>query len=141
VPILVLHRASGRITVEPGRIDKYARRGGLQMVPAILDGDVCVKLLGRLGIARRADRPSFGDTSPRQALTVKCSQRWRRKPQDLQAPEWVDAENFDISHRVKLHHYIADGIATMHILAGLNDGTEGETYTPPRLRLLGQTAG
>jgi hypothetical protein len=45
VPILVLHKASGRITVESGRIDEYASRGGLQMVPAILDGDVCVKLL------------------------------------------------------------------------------------------------
>jgi hypothetical protein len=45
VPILVLHRASGRIIVEPGCIDDYAGRGGLQMVPVILDGDVCVKLL------------------------------------------------------------------------------------------------
>jgi hypothetical protein len=42
---MVLHRASGRITVESGRIDEYARRGGLQMVPAIPDGDVCVKLV------------------------------------------------------------------------------------------------
>ena len=33
------------ITVKSGRIDDYARRGGLQMVPAILDGDVCVQLL------------------------------------------------------------------------------------------------
>jgi hypothetical protein len=40
-----LHRGSGRITVERGRIDEYARRGGLQMVPAILDCDVWVKLL------------------------------------------------------------------------------------------------
>jgi hypothetical protein len=45
VPILLLHRGSGRITVERGRIDEYARRGGLQMVPAILDCDVWVKLL------------------------------------------------------------------------------------------------
>jgi hypothetical protein len=45
VPILVLHRALGPITVEPGRIDEYARRGGLKMVPAILDGDMCVTLL------------------------------------------------------------------------------------------------
>jgi hypothetical protein len=43
--MLVLHRASGRITVEPSRIDEYADCGGLQMDPAILDGDVCVKLL------------------------------------------------------------------------------------------------
>ena len=41
----MLHRASGRIIVEPGCIDDYAGRGGLQMVPVILDGDVCVKLL------------------------------------------------------------------------------------------------
>jgi hypothetical protein len=34
-----------RITPEPGRIDEYARRGGWQMVPAILDRDVCVKLV------------------------------------------------------------------------------------------------
>jgi hypothetical protein len=45
VPILVLHRSSGEITVEAGRIDLYAGSCGLRMVPAILDGDVCVKLL------------------------------------------------------------------------------------------------
>jgi diacylglycerol O-acyltransferase len=102
----------------------------------------------------------------------------RMHPLDLEAPEWVDAENFDISHHVhrvalphpgddvalfrltadvmerrldrerplwqcwiveglpdnqwamimKLHHCIADGIATMHMLAGLSDGGEGDTY-------------
>jgi hypothetical protein len=45
VPILVLHRSSGEITMEIGRIDQYASRCGMCMVPAILDGDVCVKLL------------------------------------------------------------------------------------------------
>jgi len=45
VPILVVHQASGCTTVELGRIDEYGRRAGLQMVAAILDGDVCVKLL------------------------------------------------------------------------------------------------
>lgn len=29
---------------------------------------------------------------------------------------------------MKVHHCIADGIATMHLLAGLSDGGEGETY-------------
>ncbi|MGW0161515.1 wax ester/triacylglycerol synthase family O-acyltransferase [Mycobacterium sp. NPDC003323] len=29
---------------------------------------------------------------------------------------------------MKVHHCIADGIATMHMLAGLSDGGEGETY-------------
>lgn len=102
----------------------------------------------------------------------------RTHPLDLQAPEWVDAKNFDISHHVhrvalphpgddaalfrltadvmerrldrerplwecwiveglpddqwamimKLHHCIADGIATMHMLAGINDGGEGDTF-------------
>lgn len=102
----------------------------------------------------------------------------RTHPLDLEAPEWVDAENFDISHHVhrvalpqpgddmalfrltadlmehrldrerplwecwiveglpnnqwamimKLHHCIADGIATMHMLAGLSDSGEGGTY-------------
>ena len=102
----------------------------------------------------------------------------RTHPLDLEAPEWVDDDHFDISHHVhraalphpgddaalfrfvadvmerrldrdrplwetwiieglpdgqwatimKLHHCIADGIATMHMLAGLNDGGEGETY-------------
>jgi diacylglycerol O-acyltransferase len=97
---------------------------------------------------------------------------------DLEAPDWVDAENFDISHHVhrvalphpgddaalfrltadlmehrldrqrplwqcwiveglpdnqwamimKLHHCIADGIATMHMLAGLSDSGDGDTY-------------
>jgi hypothetical protein len=45
MPTLLLHRCSGTITVEPGTIDEYARRGGFHMAPAILDGDVCVKLL------------------------------------------------------------------------------------------------
>ena len=102
----------------------------------------------------------------------------RMHPLDLEAPEWADAENFDISHHVhrvalphpgddvalfrltadvmehrldrerplwecwiveglpdnqwamimKLHHCIADGIATMHMLAGLSDSGEGDTY-------------
>ena len=102
----------------------------------------------------------------------------RTHPLDIEAPEWVDAENFDISHHVhrvavphpgddaalyrltaevmerrldrdfplwecwiveglpndqwamimKLHHCIADGIATVHMLAGMNDGGEDETY-------------
>ena len=34
-------------TVERGRIDEYARRSGLFMVPTVLDGNVCVKLLSR----------------------------------------------------------------------------------------------
>lgn len=29
---------------------------------------------------------------------------------------------------MKMHHCIADGIATMHMLAGLSDGGEGDTY-------------
>src|SRR6476660_10292713 len=96
----------------------------------------------------------------------------RTHPLDLEAPEWVDADDFDISHHVhrvalpqpgddmalfrltadlmerplwdcwiveglpnnqwamimKLHHCIADGIATMHMLAGLSDSGEGDTY-------------
>lgn len=97
---------------------------------------------------------------------------------DIEAPEWVEAPNFDISHHVhrvavphpgddaalfrltadvmerrldrdlplwecwiveglpdgqwamimKMHHCIADGIATMHMLTGMNDGGEGDTY-------------
>ena len=41
----MLDRRSGAIVVEPVRIDEYATNRGYQMVPAILDGDVCVKLL------------------------------------------------------------------------------------------------
>src|SRR6476646_8743321 len=102
----------------------------------------------------------------------------RMHPLDLEAPEWADAENFDIAHHehrvalphpgddvalfrltadvmehrldrerplwecwiveglpdnqwamiMKLHHCIADGIATMHMLAGLSDSGEGDTY-------------
>jgi diacylglycerol O-acyltransferase len=102
----------------------------------------------------------------------------RTHPLDIEAPEWVDAENFDISHHVhrvavphpgddaalyrltaevmerrldrdiplwecwvveglqngqwamimKLHHCIADGIATMYMLTGMNDASEHETY-------------
>jgi hypothetical protein len=47
VRILVLHRATGLITVERGRIDEYPRRSGLFMVPTLLDGNVCVKLVSR----------------------------------------------------------------------------------------------
>ena len=45
MPILVLHKESGAITAEAGRIDEYAHDNGFEMAPAILDGDVCVKLL------------------------------------------------------------------------------------------------
>jgi hypothetical protein len=45
--ILVLHKYTGTISIEQGRIDEYARRSRLDMVPAILDGDVCVTLLWR----------------------------------------------------------------------------------------------
>lgn len=125
------------------------------------DDDVLMSWLGE----RVGEVPRF-----RQVL--------RTHPLDLEAPEWVDDEHFDISHHVhraalphpgddaalfrlvadvmerrldrdrplwetwiieglpdgqwatimKLHHAIADGIATMHMLAGLNDGGEGETY-------------
>lgn len=113
----------------------------------------------------------------------------RTHPLDLEAPEWADAENFDISHHVhrtalphpgddaalfrltadvmerrldrerplwecwiveglpddqwamimKLHHCIADGIATMHMLAGLSDSGEGDTYAT-EIRAAGSTA-
>ena len=29
---------------------------------------------------------------------------------------------------MKIHHCIADGIATMHMFSGLNDGGEGSTF-------------
>ncbi len=108
----------------------------------------------------------------------RFTQVLRTHPLDIEAPEWVDAENFDISHHLhrvalphpgddaalfrvtadvmerrldrdlplwecwiieglpdgqwammmKLHHCIADGIATMQMLAGMNDAGEGDTY-------------
>lgn len=113
----------------------------------------------------------------------------RTHPLDLEAPEWVDAESFDISHHLhraalphpgddaalfrltadvmehrldrerplwecwiveglpddqwamilKLHHCIADGIATMHLLAGFGDGGEGDTYAT-EIRAAGDAA-
>jgi hypothetical protein len=45
VLILVLHRCSGDIAVEACRVDHNADLGGFRMIPAVLDGDVCVKLL------------------------------------------------------------------------------------------------
>ncbi|BBX71405.1 hypothetical protein [Mycolicibacterium psychrotolerans] len=45
MPTLVLHLDTGITTTERERIDQYARRHGYLMVPAILDGDVCVKLM------------------------------------------------------------------------------------------------
>ena len=42
---MVLHRSSGEIMTEADRIDQYASRCGFRMVRAILNGDVCVKLL------------------------------------------------------------------------------------------------
>ena len=106
----------------------------------------------------------------------------RMHPFDLEAPEWVDDEHFDISHHVhraalphpgddaalfrftadvmerrldrdlplweawiieglpngqwatimKLHHCIADGIATMHMLAGTSTTAAKARPTPPR---------
>ena len=45
MPILVLHRSSGQIAVEPGSLVEYANDHGFNTAPAILDGDDCVKLL------------------------------------------------------------------------------------------------
>ncbi|KUI30353.1 diacylglycerol O-acyltransferase [Mycobacterium sp. IS-1742] len=113
----------------------------------------------------------------------------RTHPLDLEAPEWVEATNFDISHHLhrtalphpgddaalfrltaevmerrldrerplwecwiveglpddrwamimKLHHCIADGIATMHMLAGLSDNGDGDTYAT-EIRAAGEAA-
>ncbi len=43
--ILLLHRSSGTITLEGGTAEEYARDHGFGTMPAILDGDECVKLL------------------------------------------------------------------------------------------------
>jgi len=43
--ILLLHRTSGVITLEPGTAEEYALDHGFAVAPAILDGDDCVKLL------------------------------------------------------------------------------------------------
>jgi hypothetical protein len=43
--ILVLHRSSGVITLQPGTPDEYASDHGFDTMPAVLDGDECVKLL------------------------------------------------------------------------------------------------
>ena len=43
--IMLLHRSSGVITLEPGSAEEYARDHGFDVVPAVLDGDECVKLL------------------------------------------------------------------------------------------------
>jgi hypothetical protein len=44
VAMLLLHRSSGLITLEAGSADEYAREHGFDTMPAILDGDQCVKL-------------------------------------------------------------------------------------------------
>ena len=125
------------------------------------------------------DNDAFVSGLAERVLAVpRFRQVLRTHALDLEAPDWVDAENFDISHHVhrvalphpgddaalfrltadlmehrldrerplwecwiveglpdnqwamimKLHHCIADGIATMHMLAGLSDGGDGDTY-------------
>ena len=41
----MLFRPTGAIATQQLRIDEFANSYGFEMVPAILDGDVCVKLL------------------------------------------------------------------------------------------------
>lgn len=43
--LLLLHRSSGLITLEPGSVAEYAADHGFDVLPAILDGDDCLKLL------------------------------------------------------------------------------------------------
>jgi hypothetical protein len=43
--ILLLHRSSGVITLEPGSTEEYASDHEFSVMPAVLDGDECVKLL------------------------------------------------------------------------------------------------
>jgi hypothetical protein len=43
--IMLLHRSSGTITFEAGTANEYASDHGFDVMPAILDGDSCVKLL------------------------------------------------------------------------------------------------
>ncbi len=126
--------------------------------------------------------PDYDEFVSGMAARVHTVPRFRQvlrtHPLDIEAPEWVEAENFDIFHHVhrvavphpgddaalyrltaevmerrldrdlplwecwiveglpddrwalimKLHHCIADGIATMHMLSGMNDGGEDQTY-------------
>lgn len=49
---MVLFRPTGTIATQDVRIDEFANTYGFQIMPAILDGDVCVKLvLGGVWIA------------------------------------------------------------------------------------------
>lgn len=43
--LLLLHRSSGLITLESGSVAEFAHDHGFEVLPAILDGDDCVKLL------------------------------------------------------------------------------------------------
>jgi hypothetical protein len=45
VPNLVLFGPTGTIATQDVRIDEFANAHGFQMMPAILDGGVCVKLV------------------------------------------------------------------------------------------------
>ena len=41
--LLLLHRPSGLITLEPGNFKRYALDHGFDLSPAVIDGDDCVK--------------------------------------------------------------------------------------------------
>ena len=42
---MVLFRPTGAVATQDVPIDEFAKTNGFQMVPAILDGDVCVRLM------------------------------------------------------------------------------------------------
>jgi hypothetical protein len=68
VAILALNRRTGEIASVQGEIEAYVERTRLRMVPAVLDGDLCVKLFRGnrwIGTALSVDAEEQGaPTSP-----------------------------------------------------------------------------
>ena len=68
--ILLLHRSSGVITLEAGSADEYAHDHGFDLIPNILDGDECVKLL--------RDGKKLAPAGGIQRTTTACVRRPQR---------------------------------------------------------------
>lgn len=116
---------SERISAIP-RLRQVVRRQPLDLFAPFWVDDPTLDLTHHI---RRAALPHPGDDAALFRFTAEAmeSRLDRERPlwqcwiiEGLAEGRWAML--------MKVHHCIADGIATMHMLAGLSDGGEGDTY-------------
>lgn len=114
-----------RISAIP-RLGQIVRRQSLDLLAPVWVDDPKMDLAHHI---RRAALPHPGDDAALFRFTAEAME-----PRlDRERPLWQcwiieGLADGRWAMLMKVHHCIADGIATMHMLAGLSDGGEGDTY-------------